>query len=895
MTFSYNDRFGQSIPRQATGNALNNTIDASEVSNYGNAYLELDGGLGADTLIGGHGHDTYVVDNVNDRVIETGVYSNGDQAARDDTVKSSISYSLGDNLENLILTGSAAIDGTGNNANNIIDGSSNSAINVLAGGKGDDTYYMGAGDIVLEAPGEGIDTVEVRTYAVGTYHLADFANVENLSLADSAGASNLIGNAFANTLTGNASTNFLDGGAGIDKLSGGAGNDTYIVDNVQDIVWEDADYWDNYSYRGYFGGTDTVRSTISYTLGNNVENLVLIGSDAVGGTGNSLNNTLDGSQNSAANVLAGGLGNDTYLLGTGDSVVETADGGTDTLISSVSTGLADNVENLTLTGSDAITATGNAGNNVLDGSQNTATNALIGGMGDDTYIVDSQDVLIENVGEGIDTVLAKTDYALGDNLENLTMTGYGGRLTGNHLNNVLTGSNYNTNILDGGAGADRLLGGGGSDTYIIDDAGDTIENEWSGWDTAISSISYALGNDLENLVLAGSADINGTGNNLDNRITGNAGVNVLAGGLGNDTYYVDALDSVVENANEGTDEVVSSISYALGANTENLSLQGTNAIDGTGNAGNNTIEGNAAANVLDGGVGADTLIGGNGDDTYIVDNASDKITELFGEGNDTVQSTVSYTLSANVENLTLLGNAASSGTGNGLDNIMIGNAAANTLKGGAGNDTYYVGAGDTVTENGGQGTDTVISSVTWTLGANLENLTLAGTAAINATGNTANNELTGNRGNNLLDGKGGADRLLGGAGNDTYVVDNGGDAVIENVGEGLDTVQSSVTYTLSENVENLTLTGTAASNGTGNQLDNVLTGNGAKNTLMGGVGDDILNGGGGADTMKGGVGNDTYVVDNTGDVVTENANEGTDAVKSSIAYTLGANLEKSLH
>jgi Ca2+-binding RTX toxin-like protein len=100
-----------------------------------------------------------------------------------------------------------------------------------------------------------------------------------------------------------------------------------------------------------------------------------------------------------------------------------------------------------------------------------------------------------------------------------------------------------------------------------------------------------------------------------------------------------------------------------------------------------------------------------------------------------------------------------------------------------------------------------------------------------------------------------------------------------------------VTYSLSAEVEKLTLTGTAAVNGTGNELDNLLTGNSGANALWGGTGNDTLNGGAGADTLVGGTGDDTYTADNAGDVVTEAADEGIDTVNSSTAHTLGANVE----
>ena len=157
----------------------------------------------------------------------------------------------------------------------------------------------------------------------------------------------------------------------------------------------------------------------------------------------------------------------------------------------------------------------------------------------------------------------------------------------------------------------------------------------------------------------------------------------------------------------------------------------------------------------------------------------------------------------------------------------------------------------------------------------MENLTLTGAGNVNGTGNTLANILTGNAGSNILNGLAGADTMAGGAGNDTYVVDNAGDLVTEGANAGTDLVQSSVTtYTLTANVENLTLTGSGAISGTGNTLNNILTGNGGVNTLTGLDGNDTLNGGAGADTLIGGLGNDTYVVDNVADIVTELLDQG---------------------
>ncbi|MFO1204712.1 MAG: calcium-binding protein [Burkholderiales bacterium] len=192
------------------------------------------------------------------------------------------------------------------------------------------------------------------------------------------------------------------------------------------------------------------------------------------------------------------------------------------------------------------------------------------------------------------------------------------------------------------------------------------------------------------------------------------------------------------------------------------------------------------------------------------------------------------------------------------DDVLRGGTRPDALAGGPGDDTYHVGAGDLVTERLGQGVDTVIAGQSWSLGRHIENLTLTGTGNFSGTGNNLPNVLVGNDGDNWLDGKGGADAMVGGLGNDTYVVAQRDDVVIEYPGEGIDIILSSIAYTLDDEVENLTLTGERAINGTGNALGNCLTGNAASNRLSGGEGDDCFDGLGGADTLVGGVGDDTY-------------------------------------
>ena len=286
--------------------------------------------------------------------------------------------------------------------------------------------------------------------------------------------------------------------------------------------------------------------------------------------------------------------------------------------------------------------------------------------------------------------------------------------------------------------------------------------------------------------------------------------------------------------------------------------------------------------VINSGLGNDVITaGGGGGKLYINSgDGDDEITVLDaspiidgGTGIDTIKSSFSLNLDiyTSIENIILTGTSAINGTGNSLNNIITGNSKNNTLNGGDGIDTLVGGAGndsyvvdsttDIITESTSAGTDTVQSSVNITsLAPYVENLTLTG-AAVNGTGNSLNNVITGNSNNNTLNGEEGIDTLVGGAGNDTYVVDNVKDKVTELESAGTDTIESSVTFTIAANVENLTLTGSSAINGTGNALANTITGNLGNNILKGGAGDDTLNGGLGNDTLTGGTGLDKFLFD----------------------------------
>ena len=479
-------------------------------------------------------------------------------------------------------------------------------------------------------------------------------------------------------------------------------------------------------------------------------------------------------------------------------------------------------------------------------------------------------------------------------------------------------------VLDGGTGSDYLDAGRGSDTYLfgkgsgqdriynIDYGTNKLDTIRLAPDVKVSEVSLARSSDYLILTIVPTGDTLSIRDFF--RVDG-----------GQRRYRIEQLqfgDGTIWNTAD-MDRIAQSVTLNGTGGADTLTGgAGNDALSGFG--GNDVLSGGAGNDRLDGGAGSDKMSGGTGDDVYVVDATADVVTENPGEGIDVVESSVTLTLAANVENLTLTGTSAINGTGNALANVLVGNGAANALSGGGGNDrldgragadkmtggagddTFVVDhTGDVVAENASEGVDAVESSVSWTLPANVENLRLVGTAAIGGTGNALVNVLVGNAAANTLSGGAGADTMRGGAGDDTYVVDNAADVVVENVDEGSDTVESGVTLTLGDNVENLLLTGTKAINGTGNALANLVRGNAASNVLTGGLGNDILEGGAGNDTLSdatgtalfnggagtdvlaggagtqifvGGLGNDTVTTGAGNDIVLFNKGDGQDVL-----------------
>lgn len=629
--------------------------------------------------------------------------------------------------------------------------------------------------------------------------------------------------------------NYLDGGDGNDSIDGGLGNDTLIGGSGDDSLI--GGYGDDSLEGGH--GNDTL--------------IAISGNDAlIGGVG------LD--------RLVGGSGSDRFVFArASDTRLSTLTfNGTDVLANvdfgGNGTLLADSIELpfavTSVAGTGVIRVSGVSFYEAMNGLfargrqlYDTNKAGLFSYLGE-VYLVVSGPTRTSNLGmddfifrvqgyagaldisdfgysytttDGAGRVTVNTTaaaYELKAAEDNIVYLGVGNfRGTGNARNNSITGGDGD-DTLDGGIGNDTLVGGDGNDTYVIDSAGDVI-TDTAGIDTVRTSLTtYVLSADLERLEFTSTTASTGTGNAEDNSLRGgagddtltglagndtldgSAGADSLVGGAGNDTYVVDdAGDVILELTGGGTDTVrARADSYTLGAELENLAYVGTGNFTGTGNALANSITGGTGDDTLDGGVGndtlvgaggADSLIGGAGNDVYVIDAGSADISELAAGGTDLVQTALaSFTLAAEVENLTYTGEDSFAGTGNGSDNLLTGGDAADTLDGGAGNDS--------------------------------------------------------------LDGGVGADSLVGGAGNDIFIVDDAGDEAVEDAGSGTDTVRTSLgSLTLAANVENLVYTGGGDFEGTGN---------GDANAITGGAGADTLTGGGGADTLTGGAGADRFTL-----------------------------------
>jgi serralysin len=897
---------GQLFQGTANADTLSGTAFNDQI-NGGEGDDALTGGAGADAIDGGAGTDTVVFSGVRSAYTLSTVSGVTTVTGPDgtDTLTNVERLQFADGFYD--LSGAPivnTVNGTAN-ADTLTGTTGVDAINasggddVITGGTGNDTIDGGAGADTAVFAGLAsaytVSTTGGTTTVTGPDGVDTLTNVERLRFDDATlivgagGGQYFAGTANADALNGTAFNDQIEAGAGADAIDGAAGNDTISAGDGDDVITGGvgSDTIDggagtdtavfavggvSYSV-AVSGGTVTVTSSDGVDTLTNVERLRFAGVElavsALGGltliganTGETLNgaslndrlygfggaDTLNGADGD--DVLSGGAGNDALNGGAGSdtadysgaagavtvridtqSAANDGDGGTDTFVS---------IENLTGSAFNDLLV-GNGAANVLSGGLGRDTiiagggddtisggadvpNELYGGAGNDTYIVENRsDSIVENVGEGYDTIRSSLfQVNMAANVEELVYTGTGtftgvgsaqaNVIRGGALRDTLIGGGGDDTLYGGAGAANELYGGTGNDTYMLEVADTIIENADQGVDTVITSVltAYNLGANVENLTYAGAGAFTAGGNALDNVLTGGTGADILRGRAGNDTLVGGA-------GSDTADYSLAAAAVTARLDAQSASNDGDGGVDTfssienlTGSAFNDTLIGDGAANVLSGGLGRDVIIGGagadiinggsgvpnelyggTGDDTYIVEERTDSIVELAGEGTDTVLSSLfQINLSANVENLTYTGTGTFTGVGNALGNtirggtqrdtllggggndILIGGTgAANELYGGVGDDYYILQVADTVIEAAGAGTDTVdVRILSYTLGGNIENLIFGGSGNFTGTGNSLNNLIIGGAGDDVLRGGGGNDSIRGGLGSDTVVL-----------------------------------------------------------------------------------------------------------------------------
>ena len=771
------------------------------------------------------------------------------------------------------FSGGAAWSGSGNDTY------------VFGRGYGQDTIYdrdtsagnvdsvrlvgLNAGDVVLRRVGNDLrievkdsgDSLRVANWGAGTEHrieriefadgsVLEGAALSNLPFLGTEDADSLSGSAEADMLMGLGGEDVLVGGYGDDVLDGGAGNDTLHGGFTTLGSWSGAGN-DTYVFgRGYgrdvvsdyditAGNVDTVRlkdfNAGDVTIRRDTSNLYISVNGAadelrVANWGAGSGYRIERVQFADGSVLEGAaLAQAAAYLGTE---------GADTL-----TGTADS-EGMRGLGSDDVLA-GGYGDDVLDGG--AGDDILYGGFsgtydwsgaGNDTYVFGrgyGKDVIYDH-----DTSAGNTDTV---------------RLVGLNQADVTirrdTGSLYIS--VNGSADQLQVAGWGSSAAYRIE----RIEfADGSALDGAALAAAPFLGTDAADTLsgTAGDDVMRGLGGN--DSLSGGAGNDVIDGGAGNDALY-GGVSGNLAGAGAGNDTYVFGRGYgqdviydfdATAGNLDMLALAGLTAADVTIRRDQSSLfvgvkDSTDVLRVADWGGGS----------AYRIERI------VFADGSVMDQAALAL--------------APYLGTDGG--DSIVGTSDNEVMRGFNGNDTLAGMAGDDLLE-GGDGNDTLKGE--------------AGNDAL--IGGGGNDLLYAGAGNDLLDGGTGNDRMYGYGGDDMFWVDSSADKVFEGTNEGIDTVVSSIDYSISDkvNLENITLVGDAVS-AVGNASSNILRGNERDNSLVGGAGNDLLDGGAGADAMAGGAGNDTYVVDNAGDLVSELANEGIDAVESSASVTLGAFVE----
>jgi Ca2+-binding RTX toxin-like protein len=776
----------------------NDTVDGGN----GNDYIDLGGGddslnagsFGNDTFIGGSGND-YIFGGFGNEVYDGG---SGNDTLRGDASNDTLSGGLNDDS--------------------------------LEGGSGNDVYLIDADtdigfDTLVEVAGGGVDLIDFHnttTKAIifnlqGTSSQAIDTGIQVTS--DWSLFENLSGGSLDDNLSGNSGDNTLHGNDGNDDLFGAFGNDILYGDDGNDAlegyIGDDTVYGGNGNdvVAGYEGNDSLYGGDGNDTLGNSNPGG---GNDSLnGGNGDDIlnaeagNDTLNGGDGDDSYVIRSGVplaGNDTFAIvdslgidtltfvNTGNIVLDLLQSSPQLLIPNLSlvnfNGALSGIENIIGSfGSDSLSGN-NLDNSIFGGENNDSLN---GGNGDDSL----------DGGNGNDSCQGGTG--------NDTLSGAGG-----------------DDILRGGIGDDYLSGGSGNGSLFGEDGDDYVSG----------------GSDPDKLD-GGSGNDELNGGDSDDTLIGGLGADTMVGGIGSDLYYIDNVgDLIVENSYEGKEQVNSSIGYSLGNGLENLTLQGTANLNGTGNSLNNKIIGNSGINALCGKVGNDTLIGADGNDVYIIDADVDLGLDIITEA------------------------AVTTG---GIDTIDLRTSAIAIKLDLTALITQTIATGVQLAAIGAQGIEYVY-------------------------GGSGNDTIIGNASNNVFIGGAGSDSITGGLGNELYIIDAdvdlGTDSLIELVAGGIDSLdfRSTTTKAITLNLDlatnqlvaigvNLMMPSGQIEYAYGGSLGDNLIGNSLNNYFVGGAGNDTLKGGIGSDYLTGGIGNDTFCFQG---VALTGANNGTNTVATAL-------------
>ena len=944
FTLAADDDIEQLTTNSSTGttaiNLTGNALKQSITGNDGDNVLNTGGAAAADTMSGNGGNDTYIVNNAADVISETA----GNGTA--DRVQSTVSYVLGatndiEFVETANAVGTSAINLSGSSIAQTLTG--NAGANVLDGKLGNDTLVGGVGnDTFAFSTIGGATNTDVITGFVVADDQIELNNSVFTALTTALGNVNssghVVATAFAANATGVATSvdtriiyNTTTGALSYDSNGTTAGGTEF-----QFATLTGAPVITAVDINVIAPGSGAAGNIITGTSGNdtaattgttNADTIYGLAGDDVlnGGLGNDLN--------------YGGTGNDTYIVqGSADVVTEFVGEGTNDVVQTaasfnltagseievIQTTNAASVTGLNITGNAlAQSITGNAGINSLNDGGIGAGDTLTGLAGNDIYYVNNANtVIVEAAGGGTaDRVATNVTFVLAadDDIEQMTTINSAGttaiNLTGNALTQNMTGNAGSNTFNTGGGLADTMTGLTGNDTYLVRNAADII-NEGAGQGTAdrvTAAVSFVLdaSDDIEILATnsaALTAAINLTGNLLaqtvtgnagDNRLDGKGGIDVLTGGLGNDTFVLSSAIGAT-NVDVVTDYNVAADQIELGHLIYTTLTPGgalaAIAFGSNGTGAATTSDQRIIYNTATGALFYDADGVGAGAAVQIATLTSGLVMTAAEFTVDGTAPVPGPTINGTAGNDTLVGTAANERiNGLGGDDTIGGSAGNDKMFGGAGNDTFIVkSTSDVVTELAGEGTNDIIrSSGSYSLAAGsavevIETTNAALTTAINLTGNALAQTITGNAGaNSLNDGGGVADTMTGLAGNDIYYVGNAGTIVNEVAGGGTaDRVAASVSYVLAadDDIEQMTTAnsaGTTAINLTGNALAQTITGNAGANILN--------SGGGAADTMSGLTGNDTYIVRNAADVITEVGGGGTaDRVNAAVTYVLDA-------